>query len=177
MTPGRALYDLLSALAEHGITARGMTVTRLGGTLFPDRGHPIGYQAGFFWWRAGLSATGRPLYAIHPATDTRGAARRLSQIDVNWDTMRQALEDAIAARAQAAAHPCAACAVCPALLCPLHAAELDWVSLYRALACDLGFALTQARETDVAGTAREGRLVPRRPETARQVRERPRLAT
>ena len=29
MTPGRALYDLLSALAEHGITARGMTVTRL----------------------------------------------------------------------------------------------------------------------------------------------------
>ena len=46
MTPGRALYGLLSALAEHGIAARGMTVTRLGGTLFPDRGCPIGYRAG-----------------------------------------------------------------------------------------------------------------------------------
>jgi hypothetical protein len=158
MTPGLALYGLLSALAEHGITVRGMTVTRLGGTLFPDRGCPIGYRAGFFWWRAGLSATGRPLYAIHPATDTCGAARRLSQIDTDRDTLRQALEDAITTRARAAAEPCQACAACPALLCPLHAAELDWVSLYRALAHDLGITLTQAREPDTAGTSLRGRL-------------------
>jgi hypothetical protein len=163
MTPGRALYGLLSALAEQGITARGMTMTRLGGTLFPDRGHPIGYRAGFFWWRAGLSATGRSLYAIHPATDTRGAARRLSEIDANWDTLRQALEDAITTRAQSAVQPCQACAMCPALLCPLHAAELDWVSLYRTLARDLGIALKQAREPEPARTAGRGRLVPGRP--------------
>jgi hypothetical protein len=153
MTPGRALYALLTALAEQGITARGMTVTRLGGTLFPDRGCPIGYQAGFFWWRTGLAATGRPLYAIHPATDTCGAARRLSEIDTDRDTLRQALEDAITTRAQAAAEPCRACAASPALLCPLHAAELDWVSLYRAVAHDLGITLTQAREPDTAGTS------------------------
>ncbi len=158
MTPGGALCGLLSALTEYGITARSMTMTRLGGTLFPDRGHPIGYQAGFFWWRAGLSATGRPLYAIHPATDTHGAARRLSQIDVDWDTLRQALEDAITTRAQSAAQPCQACMAYPALLCPLHAAELDWVSLYRALAQDLGIVLTQARDPDTAGTSRQGRL-------------------
>jgi hypothetical protein len=158
MTPGRALYDLLSALAEQGITARSVTVTRLGGTLIPCGGYPIGYRAGFFWWRAGLSATGRPLYTIHPATDPRGAARRLTQIDATWDTLRQALEDAITTRAQAAVQPCQACAMCAALLCPLHAAELDWVSLYRALADDLGIALTQARESDTAGTARQGRL-------------------
>jgi hypothetical protein len=163
MTPGRALYDLLSALAEHGIAARGMTVTRLGGTLVPDQGYPIGYQTGFFWWRAGLSTTGRPLYAIHPATDPRGAAQRLSQVDATWDTLRQALEDAITTRAQSATQPCQVCAVCPALLCPLHAAELDWVSLYRALARDLGIALTQARESDPAGKAGQGRLVPGRP--------------
>jgi hypothetical protein len=48
--------------------------------------------------------------------------------------------------------------VCPALLCPIHAAELDWVSLYRALADDLGIALTQAREPESAGTAGQGRL-------------------
>ena len=75
-----------------------------------------------------------------------------------WDTLRQALEDAITTRAQSAAQPCQACAVCPALLCPLHAAELDWVSLYRALAHDLGITLTQAREPDTAGTSRQGRL-------------------
>jgi hypothetical protein len=154
MTPGRALYDLLSTLAEHGITAQGMTVTRLGGTLIPDQGCPIGYRAGFFWWHAGVSATGRALYTIHPATDPSGAARRLSHIDATWDTLRQALEDAITARAQSAAQPCKACAMCPALLCPLHAAELDWVSLYRALADDLGIALTQARDLDgPAGTS------------------------
>ena len=92
--------------------------------MFPDRGYPIGYRAGFFWWHAGLSATGRPLYAIHPATDPRGAVRRLSQIDAVWDTLRQALEDAITTRAQSATQPCQACAMWPALLCPLHAAEL-----------------------------------------------------
>ena len=87
-----------------------------------------------------------------------GAARRLSQIDTDRDTLRQALEDAITTRAQAAAEPCQACAAYPALLCPLHAAELDWVSLYRALAHDLGITLTQAREPDTAGTSWQGRL-------------------
>ena len=86
----------------------------------------------------------------------RGAAAQRDRHD--RDTLRQALEDAITTRAQAAAEPCQACAACPALLCPLHAAELDWVSLYRALAHDLGITLTQAREPDTAGTSWQGRL-------------------
>lgn len=49
------------------------------------------------------------------------------------DFLRQALADAIIYRAMAAAEPCPACAVHPALLCVAHAAELDWVSAYRAM--------------------------------------------
>jgi hypothetical protein len=45
----------------------------------------------------------------------------------------QALVDAIIYRAAAAAEPCPDCAVHPALLCPLHAAEMDWVSVYREI--------------------------------------------
>ena len=78
VTPGEALSALITELAEQGITTVGMTATRLSGTLFPARGSSIGYHCGFFWWPAGLSSRGRPLYAIHPAIDPNGAARRLS---------------------------------------------------------------------------------------------------
>jgi hypothetical protein len=45
----------------------------------------------------------------------------------------QALADAIIYRAAAAAEPCPDCAVHPALLCVVHAAEMDWVSVYREM--------------------------------------------
>ena len=47
--------------------------------------------------------------------------------------LRQALADAIIYRAAAAAGPCPDCAEHPALLCPVHAAEMDWVSVYREM--------------------------------------------
>jgi hypothetical protein len=46
------------------------------------------------------------------------------------DVMMQALADGIMYRAAAAAEPCPECAAHPALLCPSHAAEMDWVSVY-----------------------------------------------
>jgi hypothetical protein len=45
----------------------------------------------------------------------------------------QALADAIVYRAAAATEPCPGCVAHPALLCVVHAAELDWVSVYREL--------------------------------------------
>jgi hypothetical protein len=47
--------------------------------------------------------------------------------------LRQALADAIIYRAAAAAEPCPDCPEHPALLCPGHAAEMDWVSVYREM--------------------------------------------
>jgi hypothetical protein len=64
--------------------------------------------------------------------------------------LRQALADAIGVRAAAAAQPCPGCLTHPALLCPRHAAELDWVSAYRTLAGDLDLDLTQAGPTPAA---------------------------
>ena len=94
---------------------------------------------------AGYSRHGRPLYAIHPAADPDGAARRLDILDdPERDTLRQAIEDAIDLRVRAAAEPCPDCVTHPALLCPRHAAELDWVSLYKELAHDLRITLRPA---------------------------------
>lgn len=45
----------------------------------------------------------------------------------------QALRDAIIYRTAAALKACPDCPVHPALLCPVHAAEMDWVSVYRTL--------------------------------------------
>jgi hypothetical protein len=79
----------------------------------------------------------------HPATDPADLTRRLAVLDdADRDTLRQALADAIGMRAGIAAEPCPDCEVHPALLCPAHAAELDWVSLYRTLAQDLRVVLT-----------------------------------
>lgn len=61
--------------------------------------------------------------------------------EAELDALRQALADAVGVRAAAAAQPCPDCAVHPALLCPRHAGELDWVSSYRMLAEDLGIEL------------------------------------
>ena len=58
--------------------------------------------------------------------------------------LRQAVADAISVRAAAAAQPCPGCLTHPALLCPRHQAELDWISTYQTLAGDLGLDLTQA---------------------------------
>ena len=65
--------------------------------------------------------------------------------------LRQALADAISVRASAAAQPCPDCLTHLALLCPRHAAELDWVSAYRTLAGDLDLDLAQAGHTPTAG--------------------------
>ena len=64
--------------------------------------------------------------------------------------LRQAVADAIGVRAAAAAEPCPGCLTHPALLCPRHPAELDWVSAYRTLAADLGLDLAQAGPTPAA---------------------------
>ena len=61
--------------------------------------------------------------------------------DADRGTLRQAITDAIGMRAAAAAVPCPVCEAHPALLCPGHVAELDWVSLYRRLGQDLGLEL------------------------------------
>jgi hypothetical protein len=71
------------------------------------------------------------------------AAQLAAAGEVERDTLRQAFTDAMSVRAAAAAEPCPECAVSPALLCPRHSAELDWVSAYRMLACDLGLYLGQ----------------------------------
>jgi hypothetical protein len=142
VTPSEALVGLRATLGDNGITTTGMTLTRHAGILMTAKGPSIGYHYGFFWWSAGRSRRGRPLYTIHPATDPVGLARRLRRLDdVDGDTLRQALEDAIGLRAGIAAEPCPDCETHPALLCPGHAAELDWVSLYRALARDLRLVL------------------------------------
>jgi hypothetical protein len=94
---------------------------------------------------AGRFSRGRPLYAIHRAADPDGAGRRLAILDdPEWDTLRQALDDAIDLRVRAAAEACPDCVTHPALLCSGHAAELDWVSLYKELAHDLRIALRPA---------------------------------
>ena len=64
--------------------------------------------------------------------------------DAERDALRHALDDAIDLRARTAAEPCPDCVTHPALLCPGHAAELDWVSLYKELAHDLRIALRPA---------------------------------
>jgi hypothetical protein len=68
-----------------------------------------------------------------PARDKAGGGSYPYTAQDDRDFIRQALADAIIYRAMAAAEPCPACAVHPALLCFAHAAELDWVSAYRDL--------------------------------------------
>jgi len=62
----------------------------------------------------------------------------------------QAVADAISVRAAAAVQPCPGCLTHPALLCPRHAAEMDWVSAYRTLASDLDLDLARAGPTAAA---------------------------
>jgi hypothetical protein len=77
--------------------------------------------------------------------DQRSISDRITDLDdAEWDTLRQAIADAIDLRVKAAAEPCPDCVTHPALLCPGHAAELDWVSLYTELAHDLRIALRPA---------------------------------
>jgi hypothetical protein len=68
-----------------------------------------------------------------PARDKAGAGSYPYTAEDDRDFVRQALADAIIYRAMAAAEPCPACALHRALLCVAHAAELDWVSAYRAM--------------------------------------------
>jgi hypothetical protein len=75
-------------------------------------------------------------------------AAQLAEVDEEeLRILRQAVADATSVRAAAALQPCPRCLTHPALLCPRHAAELDWVSAYRALADDLDLDLAQARPT------------------------------
>jgi hypothetical protein len=68
-----------------------------------------------------------------PARRKAGAGSYPYTAEDDRDFARQALADAIIYRAMAAAEQCPACAVHRALLCVAHAAELDWVSAYRAM--------------------------------------------
>jgi hypothetical protein len=78
-------------------------------------------------------------------------AVQLAEVDEGErGVLRQAVADAIGVRAAAAAEPCPDCLTHPALLCPRHAAELDWVSAYRTLADDLDLDLAQAGPTPAA---------------------------
>jgi hypothetical protein len=77
MTPGQALTALRDALATHGITTAGMTLTRHTGLLHPAHGPAIGYHHGLYWWPA-RPHSARPLYTIHDASDPAGAARRIT---------------------------------------------------------------------------------------------------
>jgi hypothetical protein len=81
VTPGEALTSLRAALAAHGVTTAGMTLARHAGKLIPADGPCIGYRYGFYWWPVGSPERGRPLYAIHPAADPAGVARRLAPMD------------------------------------------------------------------------------------------------
>jgi hypothetical protein len=88
-------------------------------------------------WVARLAASLRELLGS-------AAAELMALDEAERDALRQALTDAIGVRAAAAAQPCADCVVHAALLCPRHAAELDWVSSYRMLAEDLGLELVRS---------------------------------
>jgi hypothetical protein len=68
-----------------------------------------------------------------PAPRRRTAVAQPEDPAEDREFLRQALADAIIYRAAAAAEPCPDCAVHPALLCPPHAAEMDWVSVYREI--------------------------------------------
>lgn len=78
MTSSKALVDLLHSLSERDVQSKGMTLARGSGWLIPDSGHPIGYWRGYYWWPSGRLGEGRPVYAIHPANDPAGAARRIA---------------------------------------------------------------------------------------------------
>jgi hypothetical protein len=80
VTPGQALASLRESLAEREIPTVGMTLTRRAGVLFPAARTTIGYAFGLFWWRTGREHDGRPVYAIHPACDPNGAARRIARL-------------------------------------------------------------------------------------------------
>jgi hypothetical protein len=93
VTPNQALTSLRQSLAEREIPTVGMTVTRRAGVLFPAARTTIGYSFGLFWWRTGCQHDGRPVYAIHPASDPNGAARRIARLpDANkgWAVERLA---------------------------------------------------------------------------------------
>jgi hypothetical protein len=78
VTSSDALVRLLHLLAERGIHSQGMTLTRRSGVLILAGGHRIGYSCGLYWWLTGRLRQDRPIYAIHPAADPAGAARRLA---------------------------------------------------------------------------------------------------
>jgi hypothetical protein len=77
VSPSQALAWLHWSLSEHGIRTVGMTLSRSDGVLFPACGQAVGYAHGLYWWPARVR-DGRPVYAIHPAADPHGAARRLA---------------------------------------------------------------------------------------------------
>jgi len=73
--------DLRSELALRGVPAEQMILTRLGGSLAPSRCPVVRYAHGWFFWPADrVSRGGRPVYAIHAASDPPGAARRITRL-------------------------------------------------------------------------------------------------
>lgn len=78
-TPSQALAGLHASLAARGISTVGMTFSTSDGVLYPAGGQAVGYACGLYWWPAGRFRQGRPVFAVHPAADPQGAARRLAR--------------------------------------------------------------------------------------------------
>lgn len=75
-SPGGVLIGLLEELSACGVRVRGMTITRLQGTLMLPDGRVVVCRHGWLSWPAGRD---RPFYAVHGAADPAGAARRLAR--------------------------------------------------------------------------------------------------
>jgi hypothetical protein len=74
--PGGVLIAVVQELSACGVTVRGMTITRLQGTLMLADGRAVVCRRGWLSWPAGR---GRQLHSVHGACDPAGAARRLAQ--------------------------------------------------------------------------------------------------
>jgi hypothetical protein len=73
------LAALRTELIACGVAAVSMNLTRLQGSLTLTGDSVVGYFSGWLLWPTGrLSRRGQPVYAVHPAGDPSGAARRLA---------------------------------------------------------------------------------------------------
>jgi hypothetical protein len=85
-----ALVALRSELGARGVRADSMVLARWHGQLSTASGPAVWYAAGWFWWPAGRAGRGgQPVYAIHDAGDSAGAARRMQRTVAMQDRTRR----------------------------------------------------------------------------------------
>jgi len=80
VAPVQVLEALAAELAQRDTSTAWISVGTREGQLALVRGRAIAYTAGYYWWPAGRLSHGRPVYAIHPAQDPAGAARRIASL-------------------------------------------------------------------------------------------------